>query len=423
MTIPNLQLPNTRPGPNTMVPGAGDAVAGGLNAVLMALLQKAKLNQGQQGLDLEAQRNAATAQYEQGMVANEQARQANLRDQQNRTLAQQQAVGTALAQLAQPEVNANLPNPQMPGGVIPVSVPRATLAHVLKGADPATAAAILKEAAPLLKQRETDDATKKENLARQTYLSSLPTDLRKIETMRFSLQDSGVKDDPLITSMLADTYAKGASPATLKMLDAKYPGLGHAEQMALYLKEQEARITAKYREGPTPQLIFAADGSGRAAWVKPGDPLPFDGQVAKTAGGTEGKQTVFVQRAKLVWPAMQAAKKSYDADYANGGDLSLGEVQAISAIFDNPKNIRGKTINWAVGSGISDRAKRMGNAAYQAARAQVEMMGRGGAPEAIAQQAKDYLLGKQYFDAGFEGMRTTIAGPKGASPRADLNRP
>ncbi len=252
MTIPFQNLPDTRPGYAFQGPGDVGAMAGGMNEVLQALMAKVKQDQIQQQIDLEGQQQAQNAQYQQGLLGNEQSRQAFELQKYLMGIQQDQAVGQALAQFATPEdATARLPF----GVASTTSVPMGkSLAEIVASAPASVRATVAEKAKPLQEEREAKAKVKKEETAQQEFVKSLPP-----EAQRYGRALVEAKKGTLPTEMLnkiwdAD-FAGGLSPTAEKEIDRALtplmgPGIKEMpklEKMAFYRKMLEERFQLIFR--------------------------------------------------------------------------------------------------------------------------------------------------------------------------------
>jgi hypothetical protein len=267
MTIPFQGLPDTRPGYAFQTGGDGGALSGGLEAVLAALIQRQKLDQDNQQLAMQQQQVDQQGAWQRGQLEQDAARMqaAALADVETRN--RKRAVGEGISKLAQPN-ELTLPFGAAAG--IPITMPGTTLAEVLAQAPPEARAEILKEGAPLEAKRDAAALEKKQAAAKQAYLSALPPDLRALEAVRANAEEAGL-DDTLTKAMLEQTYAKGANPATIKLIDRKHPeweGLGPLQKIELFMAEEKARTALRFSR-PSPRETISTDAERKSAgWYK-----------------------------------------------------------------------------------------------------------------------------------------------------------
>src|SRR5688572_8103338 len=250
MTIPFQGLPDTRPGYAFQSGGDLGALSGGLDAVLAALIQRQKLAQDDQALGIQQQQVDQQGAWQQGQLAQDQARQqaADFAAIQARQL--DQAVGQGLGQLAQPDMPMQVPIPGI--GSSTAAIPAMTLAEVLQQAPPEARAKIIKEGMPLEEKREAAALEKRKSAAKQAYLQSLSPDLRALEVTRSNAREAGL-DESLVKDMLEQTYAKGANPKTIQEIDRRHPewvGFSPLQKIELALDEAKAITNRKFAPPP-----------------------------------------------------------------------------------------------------------------------------------------------------------------------------
>ena len=143
MTIPFQGLPDTRPGYAFQTGGDVDAISGGLDAVLKALIQRQKFALDEQQMGIQQQQVDQQGMWQQGQLAQQAAEQAARQAAFDQTAATNRAVGEGLGQLAQPDMPMQVPIPGI--GSSTAAIPAMTLAEVMAKAPPEAREKILKE--------------------------------------------------------------------------------------------------------------------------------------------------------------------------------------------------------------------------------------------------------------------------------------
>jgi hypothetical protein len=188
--------PDTRPGYAFQDPGTGGAIAGGIQAVLQALLQKQKMEQQQAELGLEQQRAAQSAKYQNTLLAQEDARQ---KASQAAMLAQRQdatQVGQAIQQMGQPVTQpVQLPSHLGGGGVYSLPTGQTTTPEQAAQSLPGyLVPQFYEQGSPAIREAR-DRATEAKALKRQAATEAA---LRKMPGLKAinEFVDQAVQDNP-----------------------------------------------------------------------------------------------------------------------------------------------------------------------------------------------------------------------------------
>lgn len=217
MTIPILPIPNTTPSYAFQVPGAGTAMAQGLEGVIQALLQKAKLDQGQQQLSIQSRDVAQQGQYQQGLLQDRATQQAMDQLKLLRESHQQGELGNAIGALLTPQPTGpiNLPG----GGIMNPSLPTDPQ-QVLAQTSPEVRGELVKSKA--WEQATQTQTQRREAQVMDQTIKALPVWMQSAAQASAQLIKAGLGKEQA-GEMFTLLVGNNATPENLAQIDREFP--------------------------------------------------------------------------------------------------------------------------------------------------------------------------------------------------------
>lgn len=263
MTIPNLPIPDTRPGYAFQTPGVGGEIAGGLGEVIKALLAGQRIGSERSQLALHQQQVNQVGEYQRALIADAQARMQAARDA---ALAQQigdTEVGRAIQQIGQPGT-VQTPLPTTRGISLPLPVGAAqTPEQVIQGLRPDLIPQFYAQGAPAIQAARKAGTEAEQAKARAAFVANLPSGLRSYGQLIVQTHNAGLS--PEAANKLFGDQLDQVPESTVRAISKQHP-----EWAKLDLPPKELVKLAVDYEVQRNQAIFRPPEKGEA--LKPVPP-------------------------------------------------------------------------------------------------------------------------------------------------------